>query len=115
MSDKSSVLKKVKKIVSSEVGIVETDLVSKCRKQDFVYARMIFSCICNKRFGITQKEIAKYLKIKQPMISLYLNNSVKDLEHNERFRKKYTECYYHLDRLEELQNTRDLNNKILSK
>lgn len=115
MSDKSSVLKKVKKIVSTEVGITGAELISKCRKQEFVYARMIFTCICNKRFGITQKDIAEYLKLKQPIISLYLSNTVKDLQHNERFIRKYNACYDHLNRLDEVHNKLEAKNKILSK
>lgn len=115
MSDKSSVLKKVKKIVSTEVGITGVELVSQCRKQEFVYARMIFTCICNKRFGITQKEIAEYLKLKQPMISLYLSNTVKDLQHNEIFRRKYSACYDHLKKLDEVNEKLETKNKILSK
>ncbi|AZA91170.1 Uncharacterised protein [Chryseobacterium nakagawai] len=115
MSDKSSVLKKVKKIVSTEVGITGAELVSQCRKQEFVYARMIFTCICNKRFGITQREIAAYLKLKQPMISLYLSNTIKDLEFNERFIKKYNSCYERLKKLDEVYNKLETRNRILSK
>lgn len=115
MSDKSSVLKKVKKIVSTEVGITGAELVSQCRKQEFVYARMIFTCICNKRFGITQKEISEYLKLKQPMISLYLSNTVKDLQHNERFRRKYNACYDRLNKLDEVHDKIEAKNRILSK
>ncbi|MEE6129149.1 helix-turn-helix domain-containing protein [Chryseobacterium arthrosphaerae] len=115
MSDKSSVLKKVKKIVSTEVGITGAELVSQCRKQEYVYARMIFTCICNKRFGITQKEIAEYLKLKQPMISLYLSNTVKDLQHNEKFRRKYNACYDRLNKLDEVQENLVTKNIILSK
>nr|WP_315026039.1 helix-turn-helix domain-containing protein [uncultured Chryseobacterium sp.] len=115
MSDKNSVLKKVNEIVSSKFGITPNELTSKCRKQNYVFARMVLACVCNKKYRIRQKDIAEYLKVKQPMISQYLSCAVFELKTNDFFRQKFDEVNIRIKRTEEIKYEKEERDKIILK
>ncbi|WP_170148960.1 helix-turn-helix domain-containing protein [Chryseobacterium defluvii] len=104
----------MKTIVSSELGINKNDLTSKSRKQNLVFARMIFSCICNNHFKITQQRIADYLNQTQPIVNYYLKNIVNEINNNEAFLYDYQRILLKIEQVEQRKKQKEERDNKLS-
>lgn len=83
------VLLNVCKMTCSQIGILPSELKQRTGVQHVVFARMIVSVICHRRFGLTQKAIGLHFNLSQSNINTYLRKVDNEIKFNSRFRKDY--------------------------
>lgn len=109
-----SSVQRVNNLVSEIFGINGSQLRSRSRKQHLVFARMVFACVCNKHFKISQVEIAKYLNITQPTVNHYLNNALNELKTNDVFLKNFRSVYRQIENQENRKKVKENKDRELT-
>ncbi|WP_394265172.1 hypothetical protein [Bergeyella zoohelcum] len=99
-------LNKITRAVVAVTGITVTEIKSKSREQNKVFARMIISLIACDTYLVSQTEIADFLKVNQQSISHYLETIRNELHHNKEISKQYEKTLLYLSRAKTTSTTK---------
>ncbi|MCJ8153221.1 hypothetical protein MKJ01_05525 [Chryseobacterium sp. SSA4.19] len=97
------VLLNVCKITCSQIGILPSELKQRSKVQHIVYARMIVSVICSRKFGVTQKAIGIHFNMNQSNINSYLKKIDAEIRFNAKFRNDYESILERVNKNKALQ------------